>query len=127
MLSHEENELLTETGPGTPGGEYFRRYWLPALLASEVPAPDCPPVRVRLLGEDLVAFRDTHGRVGLVDQACAHRGAPLVFARNEHGGLRCVYHGWKFSADGSVQEMPAEPANSPMLKKVKLKAYPVQE
>ncbi len=96
MLSVADNELLTRTGPGTPMGELFRRFWLPALLPSELPAPDCAPIRLRLLGEDLIAFRDTSGRVGFVANACPHRGASLFFGRNEEDGLRCVYHGWKF-------------------------------
>ncbi len=126
MLSREDNETLVRVGPGTPMGQLMRLYWIPFLPARDVPA-DGRPYRVRLLGEDLVAFRETGGAVGLVDQACPHRGAPLVFGRNEQGGLRCVYHGWKFSVDGSCQEMPAEPDNSPMLKKVRVKAYPVRE
>lgn len=126
MLSHEDNELLVRVGAGTPMGKLMRLYWIPFLLARDVPA-DGLPYRVRLLGEELVAFRDSSGQVGLVDQACPHRGAPLVFGRNEEGGLRCVYHGWKFSVDGSCQEMPAEPENTPMLKRVRVKAYPVQE
>ena len=126
MLSHEDNELLVRVGAGTPMGKLMRLYWIPFLLARDVPA-DGLPYRVRLLGEELVAFRDSSGQVGLVDQACPHRGAPLLFGRNEEGGLRCVYHGWKFSVDGSCQEMPAEPENTPMLKRVRVKAYPVQE
>ena len=126
MLTHEDNELLVRVGPGTPMGNLMRLYWIPFLLARDVPV-DGQPYRVRLLGEDLVAFRNSNGKVGLVDQACPHRGAPLVFGRNEQGGIRCVYHGWKFSVDGSCQEMPAEAENSPMLKRVKVKAYPVQE
>lgn len=126
MLKAEDNELLVRVGPETAMGELMRRYWLPFLLSSDLPV-DGQPYRVRLLGEDLVAFRDTEGRVGLVDQACPHRGAPLVFARNEEGGLRCVYHGWKFSVDGRCHEMPAESPNSPMLDRVRVKAYPVRE
>ncbi|SCK29956.1 Rieske [2Fe-2S] domain-containing protein [Variovorax sp. HW608] len=126
MLKHEDNELLVRVGPKTAMGDLMRLYWLPFLLSRDVPA-DGQPYRVRLLGEDLVAFRDSDGRVGLVDQACPHRGAPLVFARNEEGGLRCVYHGWKFSVDGRCQEMPAEPENTPMLDRVRVKAYPVRE
>jgi phenylpropionate dioxygenase-like ring-hydroxylating dioxygenase large terminal subunit len=126
MLTREDNETLVRVGPGTPMGRLMRLYWVPFLLARDV-AVDGQPYRVRLLGEDLVAFRDSSGQVGLVDQACAHRGAPLLFGRNEDGGIRCVYHGWKFSTDGSVQEMPAEPPNTPMLRKVKLKSYPVRE
>src|SRR5262245_51524102 len=126
MLSRDDNELLVRVGPDTPGGRLMRLYWIPFLLSRDVPV-DGQPYRVKLLGEELVAFRDSAGQVGLVDQACPHRGAPLVFARNEEGGLRCVYHGWKFAVDGSCREMPAEGENTPMLKKVKVKAYPVRE
>jgi phenylpropionate dioxygenase-like ring-hydroxylating dioxygenase large terminal subunit len=126
MLSREDNELLVRVGPDTPMGRLMRLYWIPFLLSRDVPA-DGQPYRVKLLGEELVAFRDSAGQVGLVDQACPHRGAPLVFARNEEGGLRCVYHGWKFAVDGSCREMPAEGPNTPMLRKVKVKAYPVRE
>src|SRR6516162_6197436 len=101
MLSREENELLTRTGPETAMGEVMRRYWIPALLAREIAEPDSPPVRVRLLGEDLVAFRDTKGRIGILDEYCPHRRASLFFGRNEECGLRCVYHGWKFDVAGT--------------------------
>src|SRR4051812_20828779 len=100
MLNAEDNHLLTETGPRTPMGELFRRFWTPALLSSELPETDCPPVRVRLLGEDYVAFRDSQGRVGIVEPRCPHRGADLFFGRNEQDGIRCIYHGWKFDAQG---------------------------
>ena len=90
MLSAEDNELLTRTGAGTPMGDLFRRFWLSVLLSQELPAPDGPPVRVKVLGEDLVAFRDTDGRVGLLDPVCPHRGASLFFGRNEECGLRCA-------------------------------------
>jgi phthalate 4,5-dioxygenase len=90
MLSREENELLTRTGPGTPMGNLYRRFWLPALLPSELPVPDSDPIRFRILGEDLIAFRDSNGKVGFVAQNCPHRGASLFFGRNEEGGLRCV-------------------------------------
>jgi nitrite reductase/ring-hydroxylating ferredoxin subunit len=109
MLSKEENELLTQTAAGTPMGKLMRRYWIPALLSSEVPEPDSTPVRVTLLGEELVAFRDTDGRIGLLDRHCPHRGASLFFGRNEECGLRCVYHGWKFDVDGRCVDMPNEP------------------
>src|SRR4051812_13569296 len=99
-ITKELNERLTRIGPGTPMGEGFRRDWVPACLAEEVSEPDGPPIRVRLLGEDLVAFRDTSGEVGLVDAYCAHRKAPLFYGRNEEVGLRCVYHGWKYDASG---------------------------
>ncbi|MEJ7930575.1 Rieske 2Fe-2S domain-containing protein [Ramlibacter sp. AN1015] len=126
MLTREDNERLVRVGPGTEMGRLMRLYWIPFLLSRDVP-PDGQPYRVRLLGEDLLAFRDTQGQVGLVDQACPHRGAPLVFARNEEGGLRCVYHGWKFTTTGACEEMPAEPAGSRMPTRVRLKAYPVRE
>ncbi|WP_433279937.1 Rieske 2Fe-2S domain-containing protein [Pseudonocardia xinjiangensis] len=108
-------------------GELLRRYWTPALLVSELPAPDSDPVRVRLLGEDLVAFRDTNGRVGLIQENCPHRGASLYFGRNEECGLRCPYHGWKFDADGACVDMPSEPPNSVFKDKVKATAYPTHE
>jgi phenylpropionate dioxygenase-like ring-hydroxylating dioxygenase large terminal subunit len=123
MLSKEEDELLTRTGTGTPGGEYFRRYWMPALLASEVPTPDCPPVRIRLMGEDLVAFRDSHGRVGLVDEFCPHRRASLFWGRNEECGLRCVYHGWKFDVNGACVDVPNEPPEYGFENKIRTTAY----
>ncbi|MBM4296106.1 MAG: Rieske 2Fe-2S domain-containing protein [Deltaproteobacteria bacterium] len=100
MLTKEENQLVTHVGRGTPMGEVMRRYWMPALLTEQLPKPDCPPVRVKLLGEELVAFRDSQGRVGLLDEYCPHRLASLFLGRNEECGLRCVYHGWKFDADG---------------------------
>ncbi|MGE4409000.1 MAG: Rieske 2Fe-2S domain-containing protein [Sphingobium sp.] len=127
MLTSEENERLTRVGPGTPMGEVLRRYWMPFLLPEELPEADCPPVRVRLLGEDLIAFRDTNGRLGLLDRFCPHRRVDLFFGRNEECGLRCVYHGWKFDVDGNVMDMPAEPANSPMREEVKIKSYPIME
>ena len=112
MLSAEENALLTRTGPGTPMGDPMRQYWLPALMSSELPAPDCLPLRVRLLGENLVAFRTTSGKVGLLAHACPHRGASLFYGRNEAEGIRCVYHGWKFDVAGRCVDMPSEPAES---------------
>src|SRR6266542_813373 len=89
MLSKDDNELLTQVGPGTPMGNLFRQYWLPTLLSSELPGADCPPTRVRILGEDLIAFRDSGGRVGMLKANCPHRGASLFFGRNEEHGLRC--------------------------------------
>jgi phthalate 4,5-dioxygenase len=127
MLSREENELLTRVGPGTPMGALFRRFWLPAMMASELPGPDCPPVRLRLLGEDLVAFRDSSGRVGVLGALCAHRCAPLFFGRNEANGLRCVYHGWKYDVTGQCVDMPNEPPESNFKHKVQQRAYPVRE
>ncbi len=127
MLTTEENELLCRVGPGTPMGEVFRRYWMPALVSSEIPEPDCPPVRVKLLGEDLIAFRDTEGRVGLIAEKCAHRRASLFFGRNEEGGLRCVYHGWKYDLNGNIVETPVEPPESMIRHHVKQRAYPCRE
>jgi phthalate 4,5-dioxygenase oxygenase subunit len=126
MLNKDDNERLVRVGAGTEMGQLIRLYWIPFLLSSDVQSDD-QPYRVRLLGEDLVAFRDNKGNVGLVDYACPHRGAPMVFGRNEEGGLRCVYHGWKFGANGQCKEMPAEPANSPMPSRTVIKSYPVRE
>lgn len=127
MLSREDNERLVRVGAGTPAGELFRRYWQPACLSIELPEPDGAPIRVRLLGEDLIAFRDSNGRVGLVDAFCPHRRAPLFFGRNEECGLRCVYHGWKFDVDGHCVDLPSEPESSPMKKTIKITAYPTVE
>jgi phenylpropionate dioxygenase-like ring-hydroxylating dioxygenase large terminal subunit len=127
MLTHEENESLTRIGPGTPMGALMRRYWIPALFSHQIPSPDCPPVRVKLLAERLVAFRDTDGRAGLLAEACPHRTASLFFGRNEECGLRCVYHGWKFDVDGNCVDMPSEPPGSNFKHKVKATAYPCLE
>ncbi|HLH24236.1 MAG TPA: Rieske 2Fe-2S domain-containing protein [Chloroflexota bacterium] len=127
MLKAEENELLTRTGPGTPMGALFRRYWLPVLLAEELPEPDGEPKAVRLLGEDLVAFRDTRGQVGLLGAHCAHRGAPLAYGRNEECGLRCLYHGWKYDVAGRVVDMPNVAAGSTYAERVRHTAYPTRE
>lgn len=127
MLPREDNEMLTQIGPDKPMGKLMRSYWIPALLACEIPEPDCPPVRVRLLGEDLVAYRDTDGRVGLLGEHCPHRGTSLFFGRNEECGLRCIYHGWKMDVDGKVLETPAEPAGSTLKDKVRHAAYPCRE
>ncbi|HUC63484.1 MAG TPA: aromatic ring-hydroxylating dioxygenase subunit alpha [Alphaproteobacteria bacterium] len=127
MTTHAENELLTRTGPGTEMGDLFRRYWIPVLRADEIPAADCPPVRVQVLGERLIAFRDTKGRVGLIDEFCAHRGVSLWFGRNEECGLRCAYHGWKYDVTGQCVELPSEPEESGIRAKVRLKAYPTLE
>jgi phthalate 4,5-dioxygenase len=127
MLSREDNELVTRVGPGTPMGNLMREYWVPAMLASELPAADCDPVRVMLLGEKLIGFRDSNGKPGLIQNHCPHRGASLFFGRNEEAGLRCVYHGWKFAADGTCVDMPNEPAESDFKHKVKAVAYPCQE
>jgi len=127
MLSREENELVTRIGPGTPMGNLMREYWVPALMSNELPEPDGDPVRVLLLGEKLVAFRDTHGRVGLLRHSCPHRGGPLFLGRNEEDGLRCVYHGWKFDVNGFCVDMPNEPAESDFKHKVKRAGYPCVE
>src|SRR5579864_7161173 len=127
MLSREENEFICRTGPGTPMGEFLRRYWTPAMLSSELPSADSDPVRVMLLGEQLIAFRDTNGKVGLIQNNCPHRGASLFFGRNEEAGLRCVYHGWKFDVAGNCIDMPNEPAESDFKQKVKATAYLTQE
>ncbi len=127
MLPREDNDLLTQVGAGRPLGRLLRHYWIPALLSQEIPEPDSPPVHVRLLGEDLVAFRDSQGRVGLLDEHCSHRGTSLFFGRNEECGVRCIYHGWKFDVDGNVLETPAEPADSTLKNKVHHTAYPCRE
>ena len=127
MLSHSANELLTRVGPGTAMGELMRRYWIPATFSHLIGEPDGPPVRVKLLGERLVAFRDTQGRVGLLDERCPHRTASMFFARNEACGLRCVYHGWKFDIDGTCVDLPSEPKGSTLQRKVRIKAYPCLE
>ena len=122
MLSKQDNERLTRVGPGTVMGDLMRQYWLPFLYSWEL-EPDGPPLRVRLLGEDLVAFRDTNGQVGLIEANCPHRGASLFFGRNEECGIRCVYHGWKFDVTGACVDMPSEPAESNFKHKVKATAY----
>jgi phthalate 4,5-dioxygenase len=127
MLRAAQNDLVTQTGPGTPMGELFRRYWIPALLAEELPENDCPPVRVKLLSERLLAVRDSEGRYGLIDEFCAHRGVSLWFGRNEEGGIRCPYHGWKYGVDGKCLEVPSEPEESGFCNKIKLKNYPLME
>jgi nitrite reductase/ring-hydroxylating ferredoxin subunit len=126
MLSAEKNRLITETGPGTPRGALMRSYWQPAALAEELDGLR-PAKRVRLLGEDLVLFRDPSGRYGLLDRRCAHRGADLSFGRCEGGGLRCPFHGWLYDATGACLEQPAEPAGSTFYQKVRQPAYPCVE
>ncbi len=127
MVSRELNEFLTQTAPGTPMGDLIRRYWIPALLSSELPEPDCAPVRVKLLSERLIAFRDTQGRLGMMDEFCAHRGVSLWFGRNEENGLRCPYHGWKYDTTGQCVDVPSEPEENGFCKKIKLKSYPCIE
>lgn len=125
MLRKDQNDLLTQTGPGTAMGDFFRCYWIPALLAEELPENDCPPVRVKLLSERMIAFRDSEGRYGLIDEFCAHRGVSLWFGRNEHGGIRCPYHGWKYDFTGQCVEVPSEPIESGFCQKIKLTGYPL--
>jgi phenylpropionate dioxygenase-like ring-hydroxylating dioxygenase large terminal subunit len=131
MLTQAQNETLTRTGPGTPMGALFRRFWIPVLLSRELAEPDGPPVRVKVLGEHLVAFRDSAGRVGLVEPRCPHRGANLFFGRNEAGGIRCAYHGWKFDAEGRCLEIPTMPrdaaAYEPLRARAGIVAYPTRE
>jgi phenylpropionate dioxygenase-like ring-hydroxylating dioxygenase large terminal subunit len=130
MLTKEDNELLTRVGPGTPMGDLFRRFWLPALLSEEVEQPDSAPVRLRILCEDLLAFRDSSGRVGIVEAYCAHRGAALYFGRNEDCGLRCAYHGWKFDIDGQCVDIPndARVKDNPRVRAaLGITSYPARE
>ena len=127
MLTKDDNELITQVGPGTPMGNLMREYWVPAMLSSELPAPDSDPVRVMLLGEQLIGFRDSSGQVVLIANLCTHRGASLFFGRNEENGIRCVYHGWKFDVNGNCVDMPNEPAESNFKSRVKATAYPCQE
>ncbi|HLF77319.1 MAG TPA: Rieske 2Fe-2S domain-containing protein [Dehalococcoidia bacterium] len=127
MLSVQENEYMCRVGPGTPMGNFIRQYWIPALMPSELPTADCPPVRLRLLGENLIGFRTTSGAVGIIQNACPHRGASMFFGRNEEEGLRCVYHGWKFDVTGACIDMPSEPSESNFKNKVRTRAYPCIE
>src|SRR6516225_4267470 len=127
MTSRGQNDFLTRTGPGTPMGNLLRRYWIPAFLSSEIAEPDCPPVRVKLLGERLIAFRDSQGRIGVMDEFCAHRGASLWFGRNEENGLRCPYHGWKYDVTGQCIEVPSEPEESGFCRRIRLASYPLVE
>ena len=127
MLSQQENEFLTTTNPGTPMGELFRRYWQPFLLKRELPENDGAPVRVRLLGEDLIAFRDSDGRVGLIGERCPHRGASLYFGINQESGIMCIYHGWKYNVDGNCIDMPSDVPGSRFMEKVHATAYPTIE
>ena len=124
MLSKEDNELLTQIEPGSLMGDLLRRFWLPALLEKEVAVADGTPVRLRLMGEDLVAFKDTKGKIGVLDAYCAHRRANLFFGRNEECGIRCVYHGWKYDITGQCVDMPSEPEGSKFAHKIRLTSYP---
>lgn len=126
MLTREENEYMCRVGPGTPMGNLLRRYWIPALPSSELPEPDSDPVTFRRLGEDLIAFRNSEGVVGVLDELCTHRGASLKFGRVEDCGIRCLYHGWKYGVDGTIHETPNHP-NSRFRQKIKAPSYPVFE
>ena len=126
MISAEQNELMTRAGPGTPGGRLLRNYWQPVALVEELEGKR--PVRpVRLLGEDLVLFKDEAGRYGLLDRDCPHRGADLAYGRREDGGLRCAFHGWLFDLTGQCLQTPAEPEGSKLAQRVRQKSYPVVE
>jgi phthalate 4,5-dioxygenase len=127
MISTEENQTLCRVEGGAPMGRFMRRHWVPAMLSEQLPESDGAPVRLRLFGENLVAFRETDGRIGVLGEFCPHRKASLFFGRNEEGGLRCLYHGWKFNTDGHVLEMPSEPASSGFCGKVRHTAYPTEE
>jgi phthalate 4,5-dioxygenase len=129
MLSSEKNELVCRVGRGTPMGELMRQYWIPALPSDEFPEPDCLPKRMMLVGERLVMFRDSQGRMGALEEFCPHRGASLYFGRNEEGGLRCAYHGWKFDVNGKCLDTPTEqPERRERFRsKIRARAYPCQE
>jgi phthalate 4,5-dioxygenase oxygenase subunit len=127
MMSADDNARLTRVGPGTPMGRLLREYWIPTLLSTELPVPRCAPVRVMLLGERLIAFRDDHGAVGLVAEACPHRGASLFLGRCTERGLRCAYHGWTFDTSGRCTDAPTEPPDSTFQHKVRASAYPCRE
>ncbi|MGI9409208.1 MAG: Rieske 2Fe-2S domain-containing protein [Hyphomicrobiaceae bacterium] len=127
MLSREDNECLTRTGDDTAMGKYFRRFWQPVALSEELPERDGAPVRLTIMGEELVAFRDTEGRVGVIDARCPHRGAHMYFGRNEECGLRCVYHGWKFDVSGAAVDLPNVPPGRALHDTVRIKAYPTRE
>jgi len=127
MLNSVDNSLLTKTDPNTAMGSLFRCFWMPALLSSELPEVDSPPKKVNILGESLVAFRDSNNRVGILDSRCPHRGADLFFGRNEECGLRCVYHGWKFDVDGNCVDLPTAPQGGRFKEKIRLLSYPTQE
>lgn len=127
MLKRDDNLKLTQTGPGTPMGDLFRYFWIPALLSAELPEPDCPPKRLDILGEPLLAFKDSNNQVGIIDRRCPHRGADLYYGRNEECGIRCVYHGWKFDINGNCVDLPTAPKDSNFKEKIRVTAYPTQE
>jgi phthalate 4,5-dioxygenase len=127
MLTAEENGLLTKVTGNAPMGQMMRRYWVPACLSEEVAERDCPPHRTQIYGDRLVVFRDSDGKLGVVDERCPHRLASLALGRNEEGGLRCIYHGWKFNTAGACIDMPTEPGELGFRDRMKLKSYPVRE
>src|SRR5688572_21697185 len=127
MMTAEENDLLCRVEGDAPMGQIMRRHWMPACLSEEVSEPDGKPLKIRLLGEDLVVFRDSDGRLGIIDEYCPHRRVSLAYGRNEECGLRCLYHGWKMDVDGNVVEMASEPPESGLVEKAKIKAYPARE
>ena len=127
MLTQEENKLLTEVTNKSPMERLMRSHWVPVCLSEELPENDGTPLLVEVFGCRYVAFRDTNGKVGLVDELCPHRHASLLFGRNENCGITCLYHGWKFDVDGNCTDMPSEPAGSELIKKVKHNAYPTNE
>src|SRR5437868_6882132 len=126
MLTQEQNDLLTQTGPGTPGGDLLRRYWQPVALSEELPQGGAP-VPLKVLSEELVLFRDDRGRPGLIGLHCSHRGADLSYGRIEDGGLRCIYHGWLYDLNGHCLEQPGEPAGSTFHERIRHTAYPCHE
>ncbi|MFT7647027.1 MAG: phthalate 4,5-dioxygenase oxygenase subunit [Candidatus Poriferisodalaceae bacterium] len=127
MLSAADNALLTRTNRDQPMGQYFRRFWQPVALSGELVEPDGPPVKVDILGDEYVAFRDSNGALGLLDAHCPHRGAHLYYGRNEDCGIRCVYHGWKFAVDGTAVDLPNVPSEAPMQQTMRVGSYPVVE
>lgn len=127
MLSAKDNSYLNTSEPNTPMGNYLRCHWHPVALSEEVALPDCPPIRLKIMGEDLLLFRDTRGQTGLIEPFCAHRGADLFFGRNEECGIRCIYHGWKYDVNGNCIDMPNIPKDAAYHGKIKIKAYPTKE
>jgi phthalate 4,5-dioxygenase oxygenase subunit len=126
MLSREANERLCRVGPGTPMGNMLRRYWMPICASAQLPRPDCTPLLARLMGQNFVVFRDTLGRVGVLDELCMHRGASLALGRVEECGIRCIYHGWKFGVDGAVLDIMNSPDDR-VRQRLKAPAWPVRE
>lgn len=127
MLSAKDNSYLNTSEANTPMGNYLRCHWHPVALSEEVALPDCAPIRLKIMGEDLLLFRDTRGRTGLIEPFCAHRGADLFFGRNEECGIRCIYHGWKYDINGNCIDMPNIPKDAAYHGKIKIKAYPTKE